>query len=163
MGLLGKPETAHVVQTVLQGAYASKPCKTESLWKAIVVWRHIADFFKAYCTSWEQKNRNTAGRRHIGNWWITVMLQNRSSIFILSVFPKRLGLVIRVTSSALSHHSLIKIITNLYSEYEFLRDCGKLGEKDKAFFDRIGHGMENSDAAMSLNRLSEYLFRFPLL
>ena len=53
-----------------------------------------------------------------------------------------------------------QIITNLYSEYEFLRDCGKLGEKDKAFFDRIGHGMENSDAAMSLNRLSEYLFRY---
>lgn len=53
-----------------------------------------------------------------------------------------------------------QIITNLYSEYEFLRDCGKLGEKDKAFFDRIGHGMENSDAAMSLNRLSGYLFRY---
>lgn len=53
-----------------------------------------------------------------------------------------------------------QIITNLYSEYEFLRDCGKLGEKDKAFFDRIGHGMENSDAAMALNRLSEYLFRY---
>ena len=43
--LLGKPETAHAAQTALQGAYPSKPCKTEFLWKAVVVWRHILSFF----------------------------------------------------------------------------------------------------------------------
>ncbi|RKI30172.1 hypothetical protein D7V82_12650 [bacterium 1xD8-6] len=32
-------------QTALQGAYPSKPYKTEFLWKGVVVWRHILYFF----------------------------------------------------------------------------------------------------------------------
>ena len=33
---------------------------------------------------------------------------------------------------------IFQILTNLYAHHDFLRDCGKLGEKDKAYFDRIG-------------------------
>ena len=43
LGLCAFPP--HGAQTVLQGAYPSKPCKTEFLWKAVVVWRHILYFF----------------------------------------------------------------------------------------------------------------------
>ena len=69
--LLGKPETAHAAQTALQGAYPSKPCKTEFLWKAVVVWRHILPFFFRRIILCEGKNRNTAGCRYIGKWRIT--------------------------------------------------------------------------------------------
>ena len=53
-----------------------------------------------------------------------------------------------------------QIITNLYAKYEFLRDCGKLGERDKAYFDRIGRDMETNEAAMALHQLSDYLYRY---
>ena len=55
---------------------------------------------------------------------------------------------------------IFQIITNLYSKYEFLRDCGKLGEKDRAYFDRIGNEMSNSDASKALHQLSDYLCRY---
>lgn len=59
-----------------------------------------------------------------------------------------------------AREQIFQIITNLYSKYEFLRDCGKLGEKDKAYFDRIGNEMSNSDASKALHQLSDYLCRY---
>ena len=55
---------------------------------------------------------------------------------------------------------IFQIITDLYSQNEFLKDSGKLGDKDKEYFDRIGPNMSNSDASMALNKLSDYLYRY---
>lgn len=53
-----------------------------------------------------------------------------------------------------------QILTNLYAQHDFLRDCGKLGEKDRAYFDRIGQDMSSADAVMTLHQLSDYLYRY---
>ena len=55
---------------------------------------------------------------------------------------------------------IIQILTELYSAFYFLRDCGKLNEKDKEYFDRVGIDMGDADAAKALNRLSDYLYRY---
>lgn len=55
---------------------------------------------------------------------------------------------------------IFQIITGLYSRNEYLLDSGKLGEKDKEFFDRIGRDMSNSDASMAIHRLTEYMYRY---
>ncbi len=57
-------------------------------------------------------------------------------------------------------NQIFQIITDLYSKYYFLRDCGKLNEKDKEYFDRIGKDMSDSDASKALHRLSDYLYRY---
>lgn len=57
-------------------------------------------------------------------------------------------------------NQMIQILTDLYSAYYFLRDCGKLNEKDKEYFDRVGKDMSDSDAAKALHRLSDYLYRY---
>lgn len=53
-----------------------------------------------------------------------------------------------------------QIITDLYSRHDFLLHAGILGEKDRDFFHRVGPDMRSSHAAMALNRLSEYLYRY---
>lgn len=55
---------------------------------------------------------------------------------------------------------IFQIITDLYAHYDFLRDCGKLSDKDKEYFDRIGIDMSKSDAAKALHKLSDYLYRY---
>ncbi|MCM1497101.1 MAG: AAA family ATPase, partial [Clostridium sp.] len=57
-------------------------------------------------------------------------------------------------------NQIIQILTDLYSAYYFLRDCGKLNEKDKEYFDRVGKDMSDSDAAKALHKLSDYLYRY---
>lgn len=57
-------------------------------------------------------------------------------------------------------NQIFQIITDLYSKYYFLRDCGELNEKDKEYFDRIGKDMSDSDASKALHRLSDYLYRY---
>ena len=57
-------------------------------------------------------------------------------------------------------NQMIQILTDLYSAYYFLRDCGKLNKKDLEYFDRVGRDMSDSDAAKALQRLSDYLYRY---
>lgn len=52
------------------------------------------------------------------------------------------------------------MLTNLYSRYAFLRDDDRMSEKDRAYFDRIGPDMSDSDAVMALYQLSDYLYRY---
>ena len=52
------------------------------------------------------------------------------------------------------------LLTNLYSRYAFLRDDDRMSEKDRAYFDRIGPDMSDSDAVMALYQLSDYLYRY---
>ena len=66
--LLGKLETAHDAQTVLQGAYPSKPCKIEFLWKAVVVWRHILPFFLSVPYSVRAKTETQPDAGTLKSW-----------------------------------------------------------------------------------------------
>ena len=55
---------------------------------------------------------------------------------------------------------ICEIITNLYIQYNFLRDSEMLTEKDRKYFDRISIHMDESDATSALYQLSDYLFRY---
>ena len=59
-----------------------------------------------------------------------------------------------------AREQIFQIIVNIYSTNEYLIDSGKLGEKDKRFFDRISRDMSNSEAAMALHQMTDYLFRY---
>lgn len=59
-----------------------------------------------------------------------------------------------------AREQIFQIITDLFSKNEYLRDSGKLGEKDKEFFDRVGREMSNSTASMAIHELTGYLFRY---
>ena len=55
---------------------------------------------------------------------------------------------------------IFQIITDLYSENEYLRNSDNLGEKDKKFFDRVGKDMSISDASNAIHQLTGYLCRY---
>ena len=55
---------------------------------------------------------------------------------------------------------ICEIITNLYIQYDFLRDSEVLTEKDREYFDRISIHMDESDATSALYQLSDYLCRY---
>lgn len=59
-----------------------------------------------------------------------------------------------------AREQMFQIITDLYAKNEYLRDSGKLGQKDKDFFDRVGRDMSNSDASKALHQLSDYMHRY---
>lgn len=59
-----------------------------------------------------------------------------------------------------AREQIFQIITDLFSKNEYLRDSGKLGEKDKEFFDRVGREMSNSAASMAIHELTSYLYRY---
>lgn len=55
---------------------------------------------------------------------------------------------------------IFQIITDLFSKNEYLRNSGKLGKKEKVFFDQVGMDMSNSTASMAIHELTGYLYRF---
>lgn len=59
-----------------------------------------------------------------------------------------------------AREQIFQIITDLFSKNEYLRDSGKLGEKDKDFFDRVGREMSNSTASIAIYELTGYLYRY---
>ena len=59
-----------------------------------------------------------------------------------------------------AREQIFQIITNLYSEHEYLTGSGTLSTKDKSYFDRVGRDMTNSEAAMALHQLTIYLSRY---
>ena len=55
---------------------------------------------------------------------------------------------------------ICQILTNLYIQNSFLKDSDILVDKDKDFIDRVSVNMSDSDAAMSLHLLCDYLYRY---
>ncbi len=55
---------------------------------------------------------------------------------------------------------LCQIISDLYNKREFLRDSGILSEKECGYFDRVSEDMTETDAAVSLHRLCDYMQRY---
>lgn len=55
---------------------------------------------------------------------------------------------------------IFQIITNVYSDYEYLGIFEGLSEKDRKFSDKVGYDMNNSVAAMALHELTVCLYRY---
>ncbi len=53
-----------------------------------------------------------------------------------------------------------QILEDLYTEYIFVRKAGILEVNEEGYFDRVKQGMSDVDAAMALNQLSKYLYRY---
>ncbi len=53
-----------------------------------------------------------------------------------------------------------QLITNLYNKYDFLSQWDGLNIKEKAFIEKINPEMDSYVSALSLNQLSDYLFRY---
>lgn len=67
---------------------------------------------------------------------------------------------IKGNNFAATRDAICQIITNLYSQHDFLRNSNVLTQKDREFFDRISVDMKDSDATMALHQLSDYLYRY---
>ena len=59
-----------------------------------------------------------------------------------------------------TREQIFQVIEDLYIKHIFLKDSGVLEVKEKEYFDRVGQDMSDSDAVMSLHRLSDYLCRY---
>lgn len=55
---------------------------------------------------------------------------------------------------------ICQLITDVYVQYDFLRDSEVLTDKDRAFFDHISMNMEDSVATLALHRMSDFLYRY---
>ncbi len=55
---------------------------------------------------------------------------------------------------------ICQLLTNLYIDYNFLRNSDVLTEKDKEYFNRISKNMDDSDATLALHQLSNFLYRY---
>ena len=55
---------------------------------------------------------------------------------------------------------ICQLITALYDKNSFLLECGMLGENDIRYFKRVSEDMDDSDATLSLYKLSDYLYRY---
>ncbi len=55
---------------------------------------------------------------------------------------------------------ICKIIQLLYRRYRFLLDGDLLSEDEKSEFSKVGPEMEDYAAALSVQQLSEYLYRY---
>ena len=60
----------------------------------------------------------------------------------------------------MTRKKICQLITKLYEKYEFLLDCGILGENDTRYFKRVSEDMDDSDASLSLYQLADFLGRY---
>lgn len=67
---------------------------------------------------------------------------------------------VKETSYLSAKKMICQIITNLYNQYDFLLNSGKLNENEREFYGKISADMEDYIAADSLNTLSNYLMRY---
>ena len=56
--------------------------------------------------------------------------------------------------------TMCQLIAKLYHKNDFLLESGLLGELDKRYFRRVSEEMDDSDAALSLYQLSDFLYRY---
>ncbi len=60
----------------------------------------------------------------------------------------------------LARRKLCQILSDLYSEYNFLLNENILDEKEKGFFESVSVDMDDTAATMAIHHLSRYLFRY---
>lgn len=67
---------------------------------------------------------------------------------------------IKSTTYEMARMAVIRKLVRLYSEHEFLRDCGCLNDRDREYFDSVREDMSDDVAAVALNYLSDYMSRY---
>ena len=67
---------------------------------------------------------------------------------------------VKQTSYANTRDIINELIANLFSNYEWLLDDPNFTENDKDFYRQISGNMSDSIAALSLNRLCQWLYRY---
>ena len=55
---------------------------------------------------------------------------------------------------------ICQLITDVYVQYNFLRDSKVLTDKDRLFFDQVSMNMDDSVATLALHRMSDFLYRY---
>ena len=67
---------------------------------------------------------------------------------------------IKENNFQMTRKKICQLITALYDKNSFLFECGLLGEIDIRYFKRVSEDMDDSDATLSLYKLSDYLYRY---
>lgn len=67
---------------------------------------------------------------------------------------------VKETSYLNTRKKICQIITDLYNQYDFLLDSGKLNKNEKELYGKISADMEDYIATDALNALSSYLMRY---
>ena len=67
---------------------------------------------------------------------------------------------IKENNFQMTRKKICQLITALYDKNSFLLECGMLGENDIRYFKRVSEDMDDSDATLSLYKLSDYLYRY---
>lgn len=67
---------------------------------------------------------------------------------------------VKETSYLNARKRICQIIVDLYNQYDFLPESGKLNENERELYHKVSADMEDYIAADSLNKLSNYLMRY---
>lgn len=67
---------------------------------------------------------------------------------------------IKETDYENARRKICQILSNLYSEYEFLLDSSVLGERGRRFFKLVSEEMDDTTATMAIHQLSLYLSKY---
>lgn len=67
---------------------------------------------------------------------------------------------VKETSYLNARKRICQIIADLYNQYDFLPESGKLNENERELYRKVSADMEDYIAADSLNKLSNYLMRY---
>lgn len=68
--------------------------------------------------------------------------------------------LIKETTFQNTRAKMNELLVKLYEQYSFIKSSGILGEKELDYFNRISADMNESDAALSLYQLSDFLSRY---
>ena len=67
---------------------------------------------------------------------------------------------IKESNFAMTRKKMCQLITELYEKYAFLLEGEILGQSDVRYFNRVSEEMDDSDASLSLHKLSDFLYRY---
>lgn len=59
-----------------------------------------------------------------------------------------------------ARESTLLLLEELYQQYSFLIDEGSLNQKEAEYFERVGSGMSDAEAAMAIPKLAYHLFQY---
>ena len=67
---------------------------------------------------------------------------------------------VKETDFKTTSYRIRQLLMKLYEKNAFLRECGKLSDAEKAYFERMTAEMSKEDAPLALYQLSDFLFRY---
>lgn len=67
---------------------------------------------------------------------------------------------IKKKSCKSAKNEICRLITRLYVQYAFIRDCSFMTESDRHMFDMVSIDMDEDTATAAINQMSEFLWRY---